>query len=129
MTYQDTTPKVADVMGHVSHSQVAIPIEKIRPLRGRAFVEVYGEIESIIIMPDSDPTERTWYRGRILALGKPACVGHGGPEVPWSCGVGDEIVFVLFVWMDRMRITSFVGVRGKVAVIAQGEILAKVERP
>jgi co-chaperonin GroES (HSP10) len=129
MRAQDVTPDAHQIMSAgPSHDEVAIPIAKIRPLRGRAFVEVLKEIVSPIITIDSDPRERKWYRGKVLALGKPACVGYGGPETPWCCAPGDEIVFVLAVWLDRMRITRFVGIKGEVAVLAQGEILAVVIR-
>jgi hypothetical protein len=129
MLAQDRTLDAAQIMGAgPSHDEVAIPIDRIRPLRGRAFVEVLGEFrkDSRIIMPEAGPRDRTWYRGKVLALGQPARVNYVGPEWPWLCKPGDEVVFVLAVWLDKMRITRFVGVRGDVAVLAQLEILGVV---
>ena len=123
MRSQDTTPSVAEVMrSGPSHDELSIPISKIRPLRARAFVEVLDEVVSPIIVIESNARDRKWYRGRVLALGLPSL------EAPWLCAPGDEVIFVLAVWLDRMRITRFVGVRGEVAVLAQGEILGVVTR-
>ena len=57
-------------------------------------------------------------------MGKPArLTDHpDAPEVPWGGLVGDEVLFSLFVWMDRMRVLSTDD--GKVVVVAQGEVLA-----
>jgi co-chaperonin GroES (HSP10) len=137
MQAQDVTPDVHAIMtAPPSHDEVAIPIAKIRPLRGRVFVEVLDQVQpGLIIRPamhsfaTHNDHARTWHRGRVLALGLPAYVTTPGtPEVPWGVGVGDEVFFVLAVWLDKMRITRFVGVRGEVAVLAQCEVLASVDR-
>lgn len=123
MRAQDITPSAHEIMSAgPSHYELAIPISKIRPLRARAFVEVLSEVVSqTIIVPNGDPRDRKWWRGRVLALGLPSI-----EAMEWRCKVGDEVIFVLAVWLDKMRITRFVGVRGEVAVLAQAEILAVV---
>lgn len=102
----------------------------IRLLRGRALVQLnpdeLGEHTTAagVIVPGSavKPREQKSHRGRILALGPPARQGHdNGPEIPWGCEVGDEIVFFWAVWLERMR--RFEGV----AFIAQSEIAAVIE--
>jgi co-chaperonin GroES (HSP10) len=107
-------------MDHVPHEVLAIDWATLRPLRGRAFVEILPEFESELVLLDSPDRER--YRGRVLKLGPPA-EWPNGRQAEWGCAEGDEVFFVLSVWMDRMRCFPVAGVRGLVAVLAQEEVL------
>lgn len=120
---EDVSMSAADVMSAKdSHGMVDLP--GYRPMRGQAYVRIIPERSSLIIHADAKPQDCKSYRGRVLALGKPArLTDHpDAPEVPWDVQVGDEVLFSLFVWMDRMRVLSTD--EGKVVVVAQGEVLA-----
>jgi len=110
----------------------------LRPLRGRALVEVLSEYTGLLVLPDLDPhaeREKKSHRGRVLALGPPAHAERswdgdrwvGGAPVPWDCRVGDEVQFVFAVWLDKMRRgrdwPESMGGNAELAVIAQEEIL------
>lgn len=124
---QDTSPSVADIMAR--HESPARVVGKYRPMRGQAYVLIDRIKSSLILMPDEDPREEKVHRGRVLALGPPAFLDSSGgsPEVPWDVSVGDEVCFVLAVWLDRMRMLEMFGVKGTVCVVAQGEIVGKHE--
>jgi len=122
--FQDvTTPTAARLKGDQHHEPVK---GRYKPMRGQAYVKLDERRSSIIEMPDEKPDQQTIHRGVVLALGPPARLEDksGSPHVPWSFHVGDTVYFHLAVWLDRMRILEFLGVEGRVAVVAQGEIVA-----
>jgi hypothetical protein len=107
----------------------------LRMLPGRAVVEEIPRRKSVIItMKDNDNDEK-WYRGRVLAMGPPGVTPRsfdgeawvGGAEVPWGCKVGDEVLFEPHLWLDKMRTYEFFGVRGRVWIVGQVEVMAVVE--
>lgn len=125
---QDTTPSVHAIMTHAGRSVVDLSVEQIRPLRGRAFVEMLDSILSAtIVLPGEDPKSRTIHRGRVLSLGAP-CLSALDHEIPWLCEPGDEVYFVLSLWLDKMRRMRILGVKGEVWCVGQVEVLARVER-
>lgn len=97
---------------------------RYKPMRGQAYVHVEPHKSSLIVTLPGDPLDEKTHRGTVLALGPPArLTDHpDSPEVPWLCEIGDRIVYERFVWMDRMRVLEFDGVKGHVCVVAQGEI-------
>ena len=82
----------------------------------------------LIITPDIVDEVQS-HRGRVLALGPPArLTDHpDSPECPWGCKVGDEVVYAMFVWLDKMRVMAFAGVKGEVCIVAQGELCGVVQ--
>jgi hypothetical protein len=128
--YEDVTASSADIMKAINSHGAAYVSRRLRPLRGRAVVELLGETPSILHMPDADPRDVKWHRGKVLALGKPAFVGgkSTSPEMPWGCQVGDEVIFHLFLWLDAMRTLVYPGAKGKCMVVGQVEVQAVIER-
>ena len=125
MRSQDLTRSSTDILKGPQHHE---PVQaRYRPMRGQAYVQLEERVSSLIEMPKADQRYEKWHQGRVLALGEPARMGDNGPTVPWGCSVGDTVVFVMAVWLDRMRVLEFLGVDGQVAVIAQGEIMGVVE--
>lgn len=121
-TIEDRSVSAADIMtAKESHGNIET---RYRPMRGQAYIEMVAEKSSLIVMPDANPHDEKSNRGKVLALGPPArLTDHpDSPMVPWDIAVGDEVVFVLAVWLDRMRILGMHGKR--VAVVAQGEVVA-----
>jgi co-chaperonin GroES (HSP10) len=126
-TYEDVSPSAADIMtAKDSHGEVQ---GRYRPMRGQAYVQVIHEKSKLIITPDPDSREVQSHRGRVLALGPPArLTDHpDSPVVPWGCKVGDEVVYAMFVWLDKMRVMAFAGVNGEVCIVAQGELCGVVQ--
>lgn len=124
---RDVTRTVSEVMGGTHHHE---PVSgRYTPRRGQAYVQVQEPKSDVLVLLAEDPREQKSHRGKVLALGPPArLTDHpDAPEVPWGVAVGDDVLFVLAVWMDRMRVLEFTGVRGHVAVVAQGEVLAVVD--
>jgi Co-chaperonin GroES (HSP10) len=105
-------------------------LDGLRLLRGRALIRLdpaeLGEHQTDggVWVPDSAvrPRDQKIHRGTVLALGPPARQGGNlGPEIPWGCAVGDTVVFVYGVWLERQR--RFDGI----AFVAHSEILAVIE--
>ena len=122
----DVGPSAADIMtAPESHGEAH---DTYRPMRGQAYVELLDPVSSPIMLTGLNPREDKWHRGRVIALGEPAFLGArpDSPEVPWDCQVGDEVIFVLAIWMDRMRILRMPGIKRKVAVVGQVEIMGVV---
>lgn len=79
--------------------------------------------------PDGNPRENKGHRGTVLALGPQAKDGElaGSREVPWGIAVGDTVIFVLAVWLDKMRMSlAMPEIDGPVCIVAQEEIVAVV---
>lgn len=137
--FEETTTSAADIMNSLdSHGSglVVKDHQGLRPLAGRAVVEEIASRKSIIIMLGESDNDRRWYRGRVLALGPPGRTPrnlhadgtwHGGAEVPWGVSVGDEILFEPHLCLDAIRTFEFFGVKGRVWVVGQEEVLAAVE--
>ena len=121
---RDVSVTVNDAMAAVPHVQVQGPLHRYKPMRGQAYVQLVTPRRSIIWQENE--RERKWHMGRVLALGPPCRLSAhpSSAEVPWDVEVGDRVIVLLTVWMDRMRVLEWVGVDGEVAVVAQGEILA-----
>ena len=123
---EDRSMSAADIMkAKDSHGMIEA---RYRPMRGQAYIEMTEEKSETIILPEANREDTKSHRGIVLALGPPArLTDHpDSAQVPWGFDVGDEVIFVLAVWMDRMRI---LGMRGKrVAVVAQGEICGVIDR-
>ena len=116
MSYSDAIRDQPDLTPEIPDS--------FAPLRGRALVELLiPERSGLVWLVNKDPQDQATHRGRVLALGPPARLTEhpSSPEMPWDCKVGDEVVFTFAVWLDKMR--RF----GRVAVVAQVEVLAVVE--
>ncbi len=97
-------------------------LRAMRPLRGRALVEVEPERPSSILW---SPTatgrkDRGAHFGRVLALGEPAR-DPSGVEQPWGCAVGDRVIYVYGVALERVR-----RFEGDLLVVAQEELQAVV---
>jgi co-chaperonin GroES (HSP10) len=125
--YEETTLSAADIMtAKDAHGMVQ---ETYRPMRGQAYVQMMPEYRGRIIL-DQDENKSQSHQGRIIALGPPARLGDSpdAPEVPWLCEVGDEIVYSMFVWLDKFRVFAMLGVKGEVCVVAQGEVCGVVTR-
>jgi co-chaperonin GroES (HSP10) len=84
---------------------------KLRPLRGRAFIQrdakELGEYttDGGIIVPATvatNPRKLRIHRGVVLALGPPAFV-HGHVEMSWDCKVGDTVYFVFDKALEKVR--------------------------
>jgi len=117
--YEDVTMSAADVMNaKESHGMVR---GTYRPMRGQAYVRVVHPKSSLLVL--SEDKEENSHRGVVLALGEPArLTDHpDSPELPWGVEVGDEVVYAMFVWLDKMRVMQFAG-HGEVCVVAQGEL-------
>jgi hypothetical protein len=95
-----------------------------RPMRGQAYVMREKRAHGLIVVPD-DPKKDSIHVGTVLDLGEPARLTDqpSSPVVPWDLRVGDRVYFVMGVWLDKMRTLEFVGVKGDVVVLAQGEIV------
>lgn len=120
----DITPSAADIMtAKDSHGEVQ---GDYRPMRGQAYVLMLDPEPSPITLTGHNPREEKWHRGRILALGEPAFLDsrQDSPVVPWDVSEGDEVIFLLAVWLDKMRIMAWRGQDRNVAVVAQVEIIA-----
>lgn len=127
MTIEDASLSAADIMtAKDSHGMVQ---GQYRPMRGQAYVQVLQQKSKLVIELDKDPREVHSHRGIVLALGEPArLTDHpDSPEVPWGVEVGQEVVYAMFVWLDKMRVLSFKD-DGAVCVVAQGELCGVVER-
>ena len=127
MTIEDASLSAADIMtAKDSHGMVH---GQYRPMRGQAYVQVLQQKSKLVIELDKDPREVHSHRGIVLALGEPArLTDHpDSPEVPWGVEVGQEVVYAMFVWLDKMRVLSFKD-DGAVCVVAQGELCGVVER-
>lgn len=125
--YEDLSLDAADILqAKDSHGEVH---GRYRPMRGQAYVQVLHEKSELIIMHEPDSREVTSHRGKVLALGPPArLTDHpDSPVVPWGCEVGDEVVYAMFVWLDKMRVLAFAGVKGEVCIVAQGEIAGVIQ--
>jgi hypothetical protein len=106
-----------------------------RLLRGRVLVQVEPEdgASKIIWAPEArDWGEKGVYQGkrphfgRVIAMGPPARLpvcrdGSGGDEVPYGFGVGDRIMYVYAVALEKMR--SFAG---HLCIVAQEEVVGVV---
>ena len=118
----------ADVTRALQGSQHHEPVRHhYRPMRGQAYVRLEEPHQSSILhLLPGRPDEEKIHRGTVLDLGDPARIGEwdGAPECPWDLRIGDVVYFHLAVWLDRMRILEFLGVEGRVAVLAQVEIVA-----
>src|ERR1019366_4051234 len=104
---EDVSMSAADIMNAKnSHGMVQ---GRYRPMRGQAYVRVLQQKSKLVIELDKDPREVHSHRGIVLALGEPARVTDhpDSPEVPWGCNVGDEVVYAMFVWVDKMRVLAF----------------------
>ena len=136
---EQVSPSAADVMNDKHSHGAGMVVSRhhgLKMLPGRAVVEEIPRRKSVIItMSDDENGEEKWYRGTVLALGQPGITPRsfdgekwiGGVEVPWGVSVGDEVLFEPFMWLDRMRTYEFFGVRGRVWVVGQEEVLAVVE--
>jgi len=87
-------------------------VSEIRPLRGRALLQLHeSELasernENGIIIPGTgfNPRDKKIHRGRVLALGLPMLSGKRSKcEVPWDCAVGDDVMFVYALALERNR--------------------------
>ena len=135
---EDVTRSAADVMNEKDSHGAGMVVKGARCMRvlpGRVVVEQVAR-KSIIITRDDSDEDQKYYRGKVLSMGPPgvtprACredgTWHGGHEVPWGFKVGDEILFEPTIWLDRMRTFEFFGVKGRVWVVGQVEVLAVVE--
>ena len=135
---ESTDMSAADVLQALDSHGAGMVVTRhdgLRMLAGRAVVEESPRRKPVIItMKDNDNDEK-WYRGRVLAMGPPGVTPRsfdgetwvGGAEVPWGCKVGDEVLFVPHLWLDKMRTYEFFGVRGRVWIVGQVEVMAVVE--
>jgi len=105
-------------------------LDGLRLLRGRALIRLdpaeLGEHQTDggVWIPDSAvrPREQRSHRGTVLALGPPARQGGNlGPEIPWDVEIGERVIFLYAVWLQRARQWD------DLAVVAHAEILAVVE--
>jgi len=107
----------------------------VRPLRGRAFLakdpRESGRETAYrgIIIPATahNPRETREHRGRVLALGPPARTEDGTSTVPWGCKVGDEVLFVYAVALEKVRTIEMLGIDGEIVVVGQEEVLGVCE--
>ena len=114
----------------------ADPLRMSRLLRGRVLVEVEPEkAESSALWT---PEMAQWSQdktfqgqrphiGKVLAMGPPALTpkrrdGSGGAEVAYGFGVGERVMFVYAIALEKTR--SF---QGRLCVVAQEEVQAVVE--
>lgn len=106
----------------------------IRMLRGRALLKLDESERAAermsdggIVIPGTAFNERDQkiHRGTVVALGPPARLkgkrGKEGPETPWECRVGERVIFIYALWLERMRHFE------DYAVVAQSELLAVEE--
>ena len=100
--------------------------EKYRPMRGQAYVLMQHIETSPLIIHRGNPRDEKSHRGKVVALGPAARLTEhpDSPIIPWGIEVGDDVHFVLAVWLDKMRVLEMLGVTGDVAVVSQAEILA-----
>lgn len=110
---------------------------RVRWLRGRALVErLLPRRSGVVLFADSydehEERTRSDHRGRVLALGPPALVASraGAVEVPWDCEVGDTVLYVYAVTMQKLR--TFVvedpdAGRRELVVLAQEEIVGVID--
>ena len=126
---EDVSASAADVMKAKDSHGLALVADEYGPLRGRAFVLEEDRRSSVIVLLAERPREQKVYTGRILRLGPPAFLGAwaGSPLYPWDCAPGDRVLFQPSQWLDEMRTLALFGVRGRVWVVAQSELLGVLE--
>jgi hypothetical protein len=67
---------------------------RCRPLRGQVVIRERKIPASALIWgPEGNPRDVKSHRGVVIAMGEPAHLFPGGPEVPHGFVVGDEVVF------------------------------------
>lgn len=118
---EDVSPSAAQIMQQAHRGVVR---GDYRPMRGQAYIRPIQEKSSLIIELDRDPREVLSHRGMVIRLGPPmrTTEHEDSPEIPWDVKEGDEVVYNLFAWLDRMR--SFEAM----VVVAQVELAGVVER-
>jgi co-chaperonin GroES (HSP10) len=115
---QDNTPLLKDG-GIRSAEGDEAHLLAMRPMRGRALLQVLDRNSSTIITPDGRPLDKKIHRGRVVSLGAPAL--SNGVEQPWGCAPGDEVLYVYAIALEKVR-----RFRGYV-VCGQEEIQAVIE--
>jgi co-chaperonin GroES (HSP10) len=119
MTDEDRAQwKVPDSFGQGSKRML-----DIAPLRGRAVLRIEPEkLSNILVFPEHEGRKTTNlpHFARVVSLGPPA-LSKGGAEVPWGCKVGDRVLYVYGVALERVRRD------GDLLVVAQEEIQAVVD--
>ncbi len=95
-------------------------IRNCRPLRGRVIVQLMDEPMGSIITLDK-PSSRKIHRGRVVSFGAPA-VTKGGVEVPVAFAVGDVVLFVYALSLEKSRRFA-----DGLTFVAQEEIVAVLD--